>query len=450
MQTGLVKAICMMMLLVFLSATSLAAVHAQDDPPVWAENLVCDPAIQKYQGLAYCIGIISSNDNQSYTAHVIVVDLNSPGMRIEYVIAEGVDKNGNLGECKDVNRSTKYLTPPRGVGCDDPDNRDWYPVMSLDQAVQRLNSPDLAVVINGDYSACTTGPESCKNDKNGQPTYRDHGPEGLTVVKGNRLDGPMNGDGDNNVVKRPWLVISQDAPLRAEIHQSRYDDGSLPYDWVWTGVGGAPWLIQNGEIVEAAIRNCEGAPGSCYDGASQTAVGLTQDGRWLFFVLGVKPAKLLDLAQFMDKKLDAWRAIKFDGGGSSQLYYAGASETFIERGDGRLLTNYLAIIAQPGSGIFPPEESPKPPPATEPGWLDQLWQSILQAWQDIQKGIEERWQQFVTDLQARVEEFFNELQRWLIEWIETQLQEFVNQLCGAAALPTGIAILCWASWKRRR
>jgi hypothetical protein len=426
-----------LILVVLLSVVSWAPALAQVELPVWAENLTCDPAVQHYRGVAYCTGVIPSNDDQSYTAHVIVVDLESPGIQIQYVLPQGIDGRGQTGECRDVNRSTKYLDPPRGPGCNDPNNQDWYPVMSLEQAVQGLSDPGLAVVINGDYSACTI--PGCQG-------YRDHGPEGLTVVRGDRLDGPMMGDRDNNIINRPWLAISQEAPLRGEIHQFRSDDGSLPYDWVFTGVGGAPWLIQNGEVSEAAILSCDGARGSCRDGASQTSVGLTQDRRWLFFVLGVGAGKLTDLARFMDEQLDAWQAIKLDGGGSSQLYYGGASDPFVERGDGRLLTNFLAIMAQPGSGIVLPQE-PSPPTGPEPRWWDQLWQDLSDWLQgladDVRQRLDEWWQEQQRELEERIDQWWEETQRRFTDWLEDQFLQWLSDVCGTALLPVGTVAGIW-------
>ncbi len=32
------------------------------------------------------------------------------------------------------------------------------------------------------------------------------------MVRGERLDGPANGDTDDNAVRRPWLAVSRDAP----------------------------------------------------------------------------------------------------------------------------------------------------------------------------------------------------------------------------------------------
>jgi hypothetical protein len=58
--------------------------------------------------------------------------------------------------------------------------------------------------------------------------------------------------------------------------------------------------------------------------------------------------RFIELTQFMREGLGTWDAIKFDGGGSSQLWYAGR---VITNGDGRQLSQYLAVLAEPGSGI---------------------------------------------------------------------------------------------------
>lgn len=429
-------------------------VHAQDEKPAWWYNLDCDPKEQKYSGIQYCTGK-SPNEN----IHVIVIQLDSPGVRVEYLLPDGIDKFGVTEECKDVNRSTKYLGGP---GCDDPENRNWYPVMSLEQVVNKaLKQPNLAVVINGDYSACTTGPNSCRLDKDGNPTYREHGPEGYTVVRGTRLDGPKNGDGDKNIVRRPYLVVGQSVPLRAEFHQSNSDDGSIQYSWAYTGMGGAPWLIQNGEVSTKAITSCENAAGSCYDGASQTAVGLTSDKKWMFLVLAVKAKTLLDVATFMDNKLDVWQAIKFDGGGSSQLYYEGAKKSYVETGDSRLLTNFLAVYAQPGSGIFPETSSDTPTPSDPPDAPsddDDLnwWQKVQKDWTDFWRNADNWWKekkQDASDWWSGIKTWWQELPQRVEDWLFQQFMNWLNQklnkLCGSTGLiPVTIITLIYARNRR--
>jgi hypothetical protein len=211
--------------------------------------------------------------------------------------------------------------------------------MSLGRAVElaQERDPNTATVINSDYGAGTQD----------EPQSREHGPEGFTVVRGDRLDGPANGDTDNNAVRRPWLAVGRDAPLRVELGRLTTDNGSKP-DWVYSSIGGGPWLIRNGVIQQEDIRTCKNTPGSCYDGAAQTAAGLSQDQRWLFLVVDERRGELIELAQFIWEQLAAWDAIKFDGGGSSQLWYGGRT---ITPGDGRQISQYLAVIAEPGAGI---------------------------------------------------------------------------------------------------
>ncbi len=323
--TSLLLAVC-------LFTDCRQATHASE-PPIWRGGLLCEPTQQHFRGVEYC----TSEDRQ---VHVIVVDLHSPGVRLEYIIAKGMNGDGTFGECRDVNRP--YWGPVRG-GCHDSKN-ELYPVMSLADAVRRYTTA--AAVINSDYGAFEPG----------EPKNRGHGPEGFTVVRGDRRDGPALGDTDNNAENRPWLAVSQDAPLRAELRQfgPGKDDGGKP-DWVYTGVGGAPWLIRHGSIQNEHVATCRDArEGACRQGAAQTAAGLSSDGRWLFLVVDERKvveerkAMLIDLAEFMYERLGVSEAIKFDGGGSSQLWYGG--EVITPR-DERLLSQYLAVIADQGHGI---------------------------------------------------------------------------------------------------
>ena len=58
------------------------------------------------------------------------------------------------------------------------------------------------------------------------------------------------------------------------------------------------------------------------------------------------------LAEFMGSQLGAWNALKFDGGGSSQLWFDGASQFTVDPlGEQRALSSYLALYAPSGQGI---------------------------------------------------------------------------------------------------
>lgn len=145
----------------------------------------------------------------------------------------------------------------------------------------------------------------------------------------------------------------------------------------------------------------------------------------MFLVIDARKGKLLDMAQFMNEQLAAADAIKFDGGGSSQLWYAGQ---IISRGDGRELSQYLAVIAPPGSGI---EEAP--PPLSLGEQLKALVERILQA------------------IALKFDEWSQKLSDWIQRELDRQVQELVDQVCGGSALlPTGVAVGLLVRRYRRR
>ena len=129
-----------------------------------------------------------------------------------------------------------------------------------------------------------------------------------------------------------------------------------------SGVGGGPWLVQDGTPRTEDIQNCGGLSiNSCQAGKAQSAVGITKDNRWLFFVFTPQSSNLNNLATMMAKKLDVDRAIKFDGGGSTELWYNrdNGSKNIIS--STRKLSQFLAILANPRNGI-PISQKPACPP----------------------------------------------------------------------------------------
>jgi len=428
-------------------------VRAQETPldPPWRQTLTCD---QSFRGVEYCT-------DDTGKIHVLVVDTHSPGVRLEYVIAEGVNRAGVFGECNDVNRPTKGLV--RG-GCAEPGNPDYFPVMSLEQAatLAQKRYEDVALVIDSDYGAGTQN----------EPTSREHGPEGLTIVRGKRLDGPTNSDYDNpiqdpnlnNAVLRPWLAISRDAPLQVKLGQFApgADDGNKPYAWVYTGVGGGPWLIRDGQIDDTQIQECTAMNGThpCVSTVAQTGVGLSQDKRWLYLVL-IVGQDAEGLAHFLREQMDVWEAIKFDGGGSSQLWYNGR---VIERGDGRQLSQYLAVIAGPGEGIEIVEPSPEPLPA-QGNFLQRLWRTLERetqnAWETIRSRSErflaEQWDQLQRGIDRQLAEWQKSLEQWMAEqqqrWeqeAQRQADELMGQLCVGNWLIGSVVVVAAIGLGRRR
>jgi len=241
----------------------------------------------------------------------------------------------------------------------------------------------LAAVINADYAA--------------SPDDRDHGPEGLLVVRGQRLDRPDLCDDDFNAALRPSLSLGKTVNpatdlIPAQIARLEKESGPL-MDKTYTGVGGGPWLVEDGKVNKNAdecesgdtgkwlrtpepVAGCtgggkakkekaapaskiEGYGASCYS-TWHSAAGLSGDGRWLFLVMndkqGTNPEQL---AGFMLERLGVRNALKFDGGGSAHLWFQGKGQAIAldpkhEGTDGRALSSYLAVFASKGDGIHLP------------------------------------------------------------------------------------------------
>jgi hypothetical protein len=331
----------------------------------WRAALTCPPARRQFDGVIYCTGI----DETGEPVHVVVADMTVPGVTFEYVLPEGISHDRNfLAECRDPN--VPQYAGPAG-GCATATVPDQYPRLTMMEAVTRArvvrSSPALAAVINADYGA----------------TDSTHGPEGLMVVRSERLDGAQHCDNDFNAVLRPWLglgnAIGPNGMIPAQIGTLDDDTADAP-EWMYTGIGGGPWLVQDGVVYDGS-RNCQGvkqidAPPpviGCVNGkktsqpgsekydintcriASHTAAGLSANGRWLFLAMSTSKAHPDVLARFLAERLGVWQALKFDGGGSSHLWFGGSAPLTVDAEmKNRPLTNHLALYASPGDGISLP------------------------------------------------------------------------------------------------
>jgi len=359
-------ALCLIICLPFITVLSGSGiVSAQGGTTVdWRGNLTCPSEHQVREGILYCTG----TDSTGHKVHVLVADLSVSSLRFEYVLPEGEsDGHSGVRECRDPNVPA-WGGPAKG--CFEPGNPSLYPRMTLTMAVERAkevrSSPPVVAVVNADYGA----------------SDGTHGPEGLMVVRGQRLDGAANCDDDFNAALRPWLGLGETVDrstglITATIARLDTDSSPLPIS-IYTGVGGGPWLVREGTIYNGAancqgdrtlhelepVENCTGnlkfarppktegyGAGSCR-AAPHMAAGLSQDGRWLFLAMSTGADHPDVLARFMHDQLGTWNALKFDGGGSSQLWFDGATPLTIDAGGvNRPLSNFLAVYAERGDGI---------------------------------------------------------------------------------------------------
>lgn len=180
-------------------------------------------------------------------------------------------------------------------------------------------------------------------------------------------------------------------------------------DWLYTGIGGGPWLVQDGTLDEGAVvcqssyslneidpvENCylntkytpapprvEGYAGGSCRAAAHTAAGISGDGRWLFLAVSTGENKPRVLANFLHNQLGAENVMKFDGGGSSQLWFSGNSEVTVDPSEEeRTLNSFLAVYSAPGEGIVLPL-------AAEP--LERVYFQVLDAGERVDLTIEVR------------------------------------------------------------
>lgn len=350
---------------------------AQDGTVDWRAALTCPAEHQIHEGLLYCTARHSGQ-----IIHIIVADLSTPSIRFEYLLPQDYSQS-TLRECRDPN------LPANGSkqegGCLDRDGV-HYPTITLSQAIaldatfQRdkviEHSAPLAAVINADYGAPVD--------------VRDHGAEGLMVVRSERLDGVSRCDDDYSAALRPWLALGETVDKATGLIPSMIDrlatDSASPPTWTYTAFGGGPVLLHEGGLNLAAdncasdpphwlqtvdpVTNCAGKEkatkspplpekygNSCY-ATAHTAAGLSADGRWLFLVINEGKLMPAQLASFMHDALHVQEAMKFDGGGSSTLWFNGASEIIVNPvSDVRPLSNWMAIHSPSGQGIRLPHKS---------------------------------------------------------------------------------------------
>jgi Ca2+-binding RTX toxin-like protein len=263
-------------------------------PPL---GTTCESPI--YNGILSC-SVVSDNN-------IKVIKVNPRSARFETVLA-----TGSNGECRDVNLPN-YSSGP---GC----IRDGsYPRNYVESMTG--NYPKALVAFNADLFG---------DDGS-------HGPEGLTVKNGVRLDGQdcmpdilIHSCHDYNEVGRPSLSISSDGGnvRMGAVNSSSLPDPSKPWTWdpdpnsYWTTVGGTAMLVQNSNNVveiECAIKG-RACPSKDTNRA-RTAIGKVRNGDLIIVSIDESHGvSLTALAKIMID-LGAVEAINLDGGGSTQLWY---------------------------------------------------------------------------------------------------------------------------------
>lgn len=229
------------------------------------------------------------------TAHILLIDLGNPHVRLETILAGDV--------------STTAVRP--------------FPREWVRQMVARY--PGVVAAINADYFG------------------GNRGPEGLAIKNGLRLDDPRPADLEDNHLNRSSLRLGKsplDEPgmtLQAGIFRLESDGQLLEADSFYNAVGGGPQVVFDGQwawerkLPNSRHNGCVVFPtsdiinGECFHNTDTwdradtmwTVVALTEDGQmaWVLAPFG-------EMARTLER-LQVRQAIKLDGGGSSQLWYLG-------------------------------------------------------------------------------------------------------------------------------
>jgi hypothetical protein len=243
-----------------------------------------------YDGITYCT-------EDEGDIHIVIIDLDSPYIRFDMVMAEDV---------------TSVFTTRR-ERIEDMVNRPSF------------EDQEIVVAINGDYFG------------------NSHGPEGLTVKNGRRLDAP-GGQGQNPyALWRSSLAISR--LNRVSLGRKSAEELKDPRAFrerFYNAVGGGPLILNYGVVIPNIVAcPLERFPVGACRRTIQAAAGLSEDGLWLYLSAG-KGRDIEGFAHLL-REYGAFTAIKLDGGGSSQLWYDGQ----MRHDTDRPVANGLLVLYSP-------------------------------------------------------------------------------------------------------
>jgi hypothetical protein len=250
---------------------------------------------------------------------ILRIDPKHPNVRFETVLPLGFDRYGNYGECRDVHvpdTINPEMSP--GPGCH---NGNGYPGERVAHMANRY--PGVVAAFNGDFFS---------------PTYA-FGPIGLTVKNGERLDGYFD-DRNTREVRRSSVSISKAGDIRIGIvSRQELPVPEEPWTWVpdsatyYNSIGGLPLLVKNGHPVDLHNR-CILEEGWCpdqYYPRARTAFGRTFSGEAIVLAIAEEWGVTLQTLSYLMVELGASEAINLDGGGSSQMWFAGENLVYSPR-----------------------------------------------------------------------------------------------------------------------
>jgi hypothetical protein len=240
-------------------------------------------------GITYCA-------EDGGDTHVLIVDLKNPRVRVQTVMANDV----------------LDVWPP-------DEQREGV----VDMA-KRYRDDGVVIAVNGDYFGAGRGPE------------------GPTVVQGQRLDTAATIAANPSEYRRSTLTLSRSGKA-AVTHFNPIDllDPAIYRDLAFNAVSGGPVILLNGQpLPEELSCLIDNIPVNACRRDRQTAAGVDEQGTTLYLVVSTQRSTH-GLAELL-RDYGAFNALKLDGGGSSQLWYRGRTLVTSDRD----VANALLVFAE--------------------------------------------------------------------------------------------------------
>ncbi len=241
------------------------------------------------KGVTYCV-------EDGGETHLLIVDLSDPNVRVQTVMAHDVL---DVWPSKEERESV------------------------IDMA-RRYHRAGVIAAINGDYFGAGRGPE------------------GPTVVQGQRLDTPTTIMSNPSEYRRTTLTLSRSGQAAmTHLNPIASPAPAVYRDPLFNAVSGGPIILYHSLVLPEAL-SCliDGIPMGACRRDRQTAAGVDETGRTLYLVVSTQRSTG-SMAELL-RDYGAFNAMKLDGGGSTQLWYRGRT---LVNGD-REVANALLIFRE--------------------------------------------------------------------------------------------------------
>jgi hypothetical protein len=240
------------------------------------------------QGIQHCV------EDRGET-HVFVIDLADPYMRVQTVMANDV----------------LAIWP-------EEEQRERVRDMA-----RRYRRDNVILAVNGDYFG------------------NKRGPEGPTVVNGQRLDTPLTIALNPSRYRRTTLAFSRSGRAAIARLPAIAPSPALYESLIYNAVSGGPLILLNGiALPEDLACFVDRIPVATCRHDRQTAAGVDESGQQLFVAVSTTRSTR-GMAELL-RELGAHTAVKLDAGGSSQLWYRGRDILSSRRG----VANALLIFRE--------------------------------------------------------------------------------------------------------